>query len=125
MIYKLATLIAIISSVTISFAAVADELAKLPAEKSMQHAEKHVEAGKAKPAELRLYTNGTFALDGKKVNSKELAKLLAALSAENKNQAVKIFGDAKVEYQKVVVAIDACQKAGLWNVTFATTELAK
>ncbi|MBK1792531.1 ExbD/TolR family protein [Persicirhabdus sediminis] len=125
MIYKLATLSAIISSVTISFAAVGDELAKLPAEKSKQHAEKHVEAGKAKPAELRLYTNGTFALDGKKVNSKELAKLLAALSAENKNQAVKIIGDAKVEYQKVVVAIDACQKAGLWNVTFATTELAK
>ena len=36
------------------------------------------------------------------------------------NQPVRIRGDGGVEYQRIVEVIDTCQKAGIWNISFAT-----
>ena len=47
------------------------------------------------------------------------AKLLR-IAAVHKNQAIRIRGDGKVEYQKIVQVIDVCQKAGIPNISFAT-----
>jgi len=33
---------------------------------------------------------------------------------------VRIRGDGAVAYQRIVEVIDTCQKAGIWNISFAT-----
>jgi biopolymer transport protein ExbD len=45
---------------------------------------------------------------------------LTRIAAVHKNQAIRIRGDGKVEYQKIVEVIDVCQKAGIPNISFAT-----
>ena len=37
-----------------------------------------------------------------------------------RNQPVRIRGDGNVAYQRIVEVIDTCQKAGIWNISFAT-----
>lgn len=37
-----------------------------------------------------------------------------------KNQPVRIRGDASTTYQKIVDVLDVCRKAGIWNISFST-----
>lgn len=37
-----------------------------------------------------------------------------------KNQPVRIRGDADTTYQKIVNVLDVCRKAGIWNISFST-----
>ena len=45
---------------------------------------------------------------------------LSAIAKQFKNQPVRIRGDGNVAYQRIVEVIDTCQKAGIWNISFAT-----
>ena len=45
---------------------------------------------------------------------------VARLAWFNEDQAVILRGDEKSEYQKVLNVLNTCQKAGIWNVSFAT-----
>ncbi len=36
------------------------------------------------------------------------------------NQPVRVRGDAATPFQQIVEVIDTCQKAGIWNISFAT-----
>jgi biopolymer transport protein ExbD len=68
--------------------------------------------------------DGSVHVGDKQLTLDELKTELTKLAGKNKDQPVRIRGDAAVEYQRVVEVIDACQKAGLWEISFATQRIA-
>jgi len=64
--------------------------------------------------------DGTVVVDQAEMTQAQLFAKLTRIAAVHKNQAIRIRGDAKVEYQKIVEVIDVCQKAGIPNISFAT-----
>jgi biopolymer transport protein ExbD len=78
----------------------------------------------AKPVEpgtvINILADGTIRIGGGKVDLTQLHEKLASMAAQNKNQPVVIRGDGEVSYKRVVEVIDTCQKAGMWNISFAT-----
>lgn len=64
---------------------------------------------------------GEIFVEGEKLTEEQLlAKLQTIVQAFNQDQAVILRGDEKSEYQKVMNVLNTCQKAGIWNVSFAT-----
>ncbi|BDS08254.1 biopolymer transporter ExbD [Oceaniferula spumae] len=64
--------------------------------------------------------NGEVVVDHAVMTQEQLYSKLTRIAAVHKNQAIRIRGDGKVEYQKIVEVIDICQKAGIPNISFAT-----
>lgn len=64
--------------------------------------------------------NGEVVVDHAVMTQDQLYAKLTRIAAVHKNQAIRIRGDGKVEYQKIVEVIDVCQKAGIPNISFAT-----
>lgn len=64
--------------------------------------------------------NGEVVVDKSVMNKEQLFAKLQRIALVNGNQAIRIRGDGKVEYQKIVEVIDVCQKAGIPNISFAT-----
>ena len=64
--------------------------------------------------------NGEVVVDKSVMDKAQLFEKLKRIAAVHKNQAIRIRGDGKVEYQKIVEVIDVCQKAGIPNISFAT-----
>ncbi len=64
--------------------------------------------------------NGEVVVDQSVMDKSQLFAKLQRIAAVHKNQAIRIRGDGKVEYQKIVEVIDVCQKAGIPNISFAT-----
>ena len=69
---------------------------------------------------INVLPDGTIRVEGLTVNLPQLHEKLAAIAKQYENQPVRIRGDAKAEYQHIVEVIDTCQKAGIWNISFAT-----
>ena len=69
---------------------------------------------------INVLTDGTLRVEGATVDLIQLHDKLSAISKQYKNQPVRIRGDGKVAYQRIVEVIDTCQKAGIWNISFAT-----
>lgn len=69
---------------------------------------------------INILADGTIKIGGGKVDLTQLHEKLASMAAQNKNQPVAIRGDGEVTYKRVVEVIDTCQKAGIWNISFAT-----
>ncbi len=63
---------------------------------------------------------GEVVVDNSVMTQDQLFAKLTRIAAVHKNQAIRIRGDGKVEYQKIVEVIDVCQKAGIPNISFAT-----
>lgn len=59
-------------------------------------------------------------VEGKTVTLPELEQKLVSLVKDYKDQPVRLRGDATVPYQRMVDVIDTCQKAGIWNISFAS-----
>jgi len=59
-------------------------------------------------------------IEGGAVDLAQLLEKLASIAAQYENQPVRIRGDGAVSYQRIVEVIDTCQKAGIWNISFAT-----
>lgn len=59
-------------------------------------------------------------VEGVTVTLEELREKLASIARQYENQPVRIRGDGNVPYQRIVEVIDTCQKAGVWNISFAT-----
>lgn len=83
------------------------------------------EEGSAKPRGyleelINVRADGTVLLEGKTYTLDELQAKMGRLARVNKNQPIRIRGDAKTEYQHIVTVIDRCRKAGIWNISFAT-----
>ena len=80
--------------------------------------------GKDGEVVINVRADGTIRVGDKELSLDELKAELPKLSGENKDRSVRIRGDAALEYQKVVEVIDVCQKAGLWDIAFATQRAA-
>jgi biopolymer transport protein ExbD len=69
---------------------------------------------------INVLPDGTIRVEGTTVDLGQLREKLSAIAKQFENQPVRIRGDGKVEYQRIVEVIDTCQKAGIWNISFAT-----
>lgn len=63
---------------------------------------------------------GEIVVEGEKLTVEQLLAKLELIAQVYKDQAVILRGDEKSEYQKVMNVLNTCQKAGIWNVSFAT-----
>ena len=69
---------------------------------------------------INVLADGTVRVEGLAVDLPQLHSKLSAIAKQYKNQPVRIRGDGKVAYQRIVEIIDTCRKAGIWNISFAT-----
>ena len=69
---------------------------------------------------INVLADGVIRVEGASVDLPQLHDKLAAIARQFENQPVRIRGDGAVAYQRIVEVIDTCQKAGIWNISFAT-----
>jgi biopolymer transport protein ExbD len=69
---------------------------------------------------INILADNTIRVEGNTVDLNQLQDKLAAIARQFENQPVRIRGDGQVAYQRIVEVIDTCQKAGIWNISFAT-----
>ena len=69
---------------------------------------------------INILADGIIRVEGLTVDLVQLHDKLSAIARQFENQPVRIRGDGKVPYQRIVEVIDTCQKAGIWNISFAT-----
>ncbi|MEM1083173.1 MAG: biopolymer transporter ExbD [Verrucomicrobiota bacterium] len=69
---------------------------------------------------LNVYDDGTFSVWGEKKSPEQLRETLSAIASQHENQPVRVRIDGKTPSQRIVNAIDLCQRAGIWNISFAT-----
>jgi biopolymer transport protein ExbD len=68
---------------------------------------------------INVRTDGTVVVEGGVLTREELSERLTNISRIYKNQPVRLRGDANCPYQTIVEIIDLCQKAGIYNISFA------
>ncbi len=69
---------------------------------------------------INVLSDGIIRVEGLTVDLTQLNTKLSAIARQFENQPVRIRGDGAVPYQRIVEVIDTCQKAGIWNISFAT-----
>lgn len=69
---------------------------------------------------INVLADGGIKVEGLIVDRTQLFEKLASIAKQFRNQPVRIRGDGTVAYQRIVEVIDTCQKAGIWNISFAT-----
>ncbi len=69
---------------------------------------------------INILGDGVIRVEGTTVDLPQLLEKLAKIAEKFENQPVRIRGDGGVPYQRIVEVIDTCQKAGIWNISFAT-----
>ena len=69
---------------------------------------------------INVRKGGEIVVEGEKLTEDLLLAKLQLIAQVYKDQAVILRGDEKSEYQKVMNVLNTCQKAGIWNVSFAT-----
>jgi biopolymer transport protein ExbD len=69
---------------------------------------------------VNVRVNGEVVVEGQVMSQAQLKQKLSAIAKQHQNQPVRLRGDSKCEYQTIVEVIDTCQKAGIWNISFAT-----
>lgn len=69
---------------------------------------------------LNVRDDGTVSVWGESKTPQQLRATLSAIREQHENQPVRVRGDATTDFQRIVEVIDICQKAGIWNISFAT-----
>ncbi|MES2995259.1 MAG: biopolymer transporter ExbD [Verrucomicrobiota bacterium] len=69
---------------------------------------------------INVMADGSIRVESSTVDLPQLQERLSAIAKISENQPVRIRGDGKVDYQRIVQVIDTCQKSGIWNISFAT-----
>ena len=69
---------------------------------------------------INVLADNSIRVEGTTVDLEQLLDKLSKIAKEYENQPVRIRGDGGVQYQRIVEVIDTCQKAGIWNISFAT-----
>ena len=64
--------------------------------------------------------DGSISVWGKNKTHTQLRQTLSAIAQQHENQPIRVRGDANTSFQRIVEVIDTCQKAGIWNISFAT-----
>jgi biopolymer transport protein ExbD len=69
---------------------------------------------------INIKTDGAIIVNGQQLTEDELLVKLKNIAAIYKDQAVILRGDEVADYQHVIRVLNTCQKAGIWNIAFAT-----
>ncbi len=69
---------------------------------------------------LNVRADGTVVVSGRTLDADELDRLLARLVEIFPGQPVILRADRSTPYQHVIAVIDACRRAEIWNIAFAT-----
>ena len=69
---------------------------------------------------INVLRDGGVVVNQRKLTMGELTEILAKLSSHYKGQPVIIRGDSKAYHEKIIEVLNACAKADIWNVSFAT-----
>ncbi|MBL9146135.1 MAG: biopolymer transporter ExbD [Verrucomicrobiaceae bacterium] len=71
---------------------------------------------------VNVKNDGAIVVNGQTLNTDELLAKLHNIASVFKDQAVIIRGDVDTPYDKIIKVLDTCQKAGIWNIAFATRD---
>ena len=66
--------------------------------------------------------DGTIMVEGEKLTEDQLLTKLKLIASIYKDQAVILRGDEESKHKDNVNVLNICQKAGIWNISFATRE---
>ena len=69
---------------------------------------------------VNVRTDGQVVVEGRELTKAQLHDRLERIARLHENQPVRLRGDSDCSYQNIVEVIDTCQKAGIWNISFAT-----
>jgi biopolymer transport protein ExbD len=69
---------------------------------------------------INIKTQGEIIVNGVQLTEEELLVKLKNIVTIYKDQAVILRGDEVVDYKYVIAVLNTCQKAGIWNIAFAT-----
>lgn len=78
-------------------------------------------AGTSQEIIVNIDRDGDVVVGQKKLKLDELVTLLRRASELSAKQPVVIRADQKTYHERVVSVLDACARAGIWNISFATT----
>ena len=69
---------------------------------------------------INVRDDGTMIVDGKALTEEEVLSKLAVIVRLDENQPVRLRGDGGADWQTMVEVIDIVERAGIWNISFAT-----
>ena len=69
---------------------------------------------------INIKTEGEIVVNGQELTEEELLVKLKNIVVIYKDQAVILRGDEVADYKHVIRVLNTCQKAGIWNIAFAT-----
>ncbi len=69
---------------------------------------------------VNIRKDGSLVIAGKSVTDDQLVELVTRAAKRDKRTPVILRADPKVPYRRVIEILDACRKAGVKNVSFAT-----
>lgn len=93
---------------------------KHSAEVALPKAATQVEQVKPETIQLSVDAQGAFTLNQQAVPDAQLAPQLSALVAKNSQAVLHIYGDKKVPYERVAIAMTTANRAGFKKVAFVT-----
>jgi len=70
---------------------------------------------------LNVRPNGEIVLNGAVVEEETLLRKLQKIAEVYEDQAIILRGDENARHKHIVAVLDICQKAGIWNIAFATS----
>lgn len=73
---------------------------------------------------VNVRADGEVTVEGQTMTQEQLMEKLSAIAKLHKNQPIRLRGDTDAHFQIIVEVIDTCQKAGIWNISFATQKKA-
>lgn len=69
---------------------------------------------------INIRLDGETSVNQRVLREEELGKLLRELAELYPGQPVKIRADKATDYEYVVLVLDLCRQADIWNIAFAT-----
>ncbi|TDU69355.1 biopolymer transport protein ExbD [Prosthecobacter fusiformis] len=69
---------------------------------------------------INIKSAGEIIVNGQELTEEELLVKLRNIASIYKDQAVILRGDEVADYKYVINVLNTCQKAGIWNIAFAT-----
>lgn len=69
---------------------------------------------------INVKKDGAITMEGQTLTEDQLLKKLQLIASVHKDQAVILRSDENSLYKFTINVLDVCQKAGIWNVSFAT-----
>lgn len=79
----------------------------------------------ARPAKefvIKVLANGKVLARGETIELAALDPILKEIAPEISKRPVRLVGDSSLPYQRMVDVIEACRKAGIWNIAMGQTQ---